>query len=359
MDSAPLPAAAAGPAIPRPQGVPWLDGPVVILAPMAGVTDFPFRQTVQKHSPASLVITEMIASPAMVRHIAKTRQRSCQDGEKAAVQIAGNDPQVMAEAARMCQADGACLIDINMGCPVKKIAVSSYAGSALMRDEVLAGRIFSAIVKAVTIPVTVKMRKGWDNTCQNALRLAHIAHQEGLKYITLHGRTRCQLFNGQADWDFIQQVHQQAPLPVIGNGDLVTIDQAVQHSTKASGLMIGRGTYGRPWLIGQIRHRLATGHDLPGPSLAQQSAIVQEHLDLLLDHYGLTQGLLLARKHIGWYSKGLARASEFRQIAFQAETASALLAHTRSFYQNLQDNGEDTSAGQPLVKTEGPEITGH
>ena len=312
-----------------------LSKPIIMLAPMAGVTDYPFRQLVNRCSQPSLVISEMIASQAMIRNIKKSLQRNCQPEEKTAVQIAGNDPDIMAEAARMSADRGACLIDINMGCPVKKIAINSYAGSALMKEELLVAKIFRAIVKAVSVPVTVKMRKGWDENSQNALQLAHIAKSEGLAYVTIHGRTRKQLFTGKADWDFIGHVQEQIDFPVIGNGDILTEEDAQHVLSKTSGIMVGRGCYGRPWFLGQIRHFLTHGTHQPPPSLVEQHKIVQEHFESLLTYYGKEQGLLIARKHLAWYSKGLTGASEFRIRFFQEQDPHQAKSAIDLFYQSL------------------------
>jgi len=315
--------------------IDFIARPVIMLAPMAGVTDYPFRQLVRRYSQPSLVISEMIASQAMIRNIKKSLQRNCQPEERTAVQIAGNDPEVMAEAARMSVDRGACLIDINMGCPVKKIAINSYAGSALMKEELLVAKIFRAIVKAIKVPVTVKMRKGWDEDHQNALHLAHIAKNEGLSYVTIHGRTRKQLFTGKADWDFIGHVHRHIDFPVIGNGDILTEEDAQKVMSKASGIMVGRGCYGRPWFLGQIRHFLTHGTHQAPPSLAEQHKIVQEHFESLLTYYGKEQGLLIARKHLAWYSKGLPGASEFRVHVFQEQDPQHIKSAIDSFYESL------------------------
>lgn len=315
-----------------------LQGPVIILAPLSGVTDFPFRCLVRKYGEPSLVVSEMIASPALVRHIRKTVRRSCTLGELApiSVQLAGNDPHVMAEASRIAVDQGATFIDLNLGCPAKKIAINSYAGSALMRDEVLAGRIFSAVVKAAQVPVTVKMRKGWDNENLNAPRLARIAQDSGISMVTIHGRTRCQLFQGKADWSFFQTVCAEISIPVIGNGDIIGPEEALKafESAPISGIMVGRGCYGRPWLIGQIRHFLTTGEKLPPPSLERQSVIVEEHFEHLLEHYGTENGLLMARKHLGWYSKNLPAAVEFRTTVFRETQPMRIREQIRAFYQN-------------------------
>lgn len=312
--------------------------PTIILAPMAGVTDGVFRDLVQKYSQPSLVISEMIASQAMVRDVAKIMLRHSRPGEHVAVQLAGNDPVVMAEAARQSEERGACLIDINMGCPVKKIAVNSYAGSALMRDLPLAKKIFQAVVRAVSVPVTVKIRKGWDSDHQNAADFIRLAQDEGLEYVTVHGRTRCQLFSGQADWEFLANLQQQfSPYSIIGNGDILTVEDARCGLEQTAGIMVGRGAYGRPWFLGQIREYVTTGRCPPPPSLAQQHEIVQEHLEGLLEYYGIERGLLMARKHIGWYSKNLPGASDFRARVFQATEPEIISHMIRAFYEHAQD----------------------
>jgi len=319
-----------------------LPQPIIILAPMAGVTDWVFRRLVQRYSAPSLVISEMIASQSMVRQVKKTMLRHCQPDEKIGVQLAGNDPEIMAEAARQSVDKGACLIDINMGCPVKKIAINSYAGSALMRDLDLAAKIFRAIVKAVPVPVTVKMRKGWDDQHKNALDLIKIAQQEGLAYATVHGRTRAQLFSGKADWDFIDDLQTSINFPIIGNGDIVTVEHAQRVMQNTAGIMVGRGSYGKPWFLGQIRHFLTTGLHQPPPALAVQKEIAQEHFQSLLTYYGTQQGLLIARKHLSWYSKGLPGAHDFRMRVFQNGDPESILTAIACFYdsaeQTLLDN---------------------
>lgn len=329
-----------------PQALGHLRFPVIMLAPMAGVTDFPFRQIVRRMGGCSQTIGEMIASQALIRSIAKSIQRSCQQGEHTAVQLAGNDPEVMAQAARICVDHGATLIDINMGCPVKKVAVNSYAGSALMQDEKLAAKIFRAIVKAVPVPVTVKIRKGWDHLHQNALAFTRMAYDEGLAYVTLHGRTRSQLFSGQADWDFIHSVHEHAPLPIVGNGDITTPEQAKHALTRAWGIMVGRGCYGRPWLLQQMHHFVTTNTLLPPPPLWEQKDIVGQHLQALMAYYGIEQGMLIARKHLGWYSKGLPGSSEFRTRVFQENTVQGVLAMVNTFYDRAADIVQENAGKQ-------------
>ncbi len=307
----------------------------VIVAPMSGVTDLPFRRLARSLG-AGLVVSEMIASWAMIRENAATLRMAevARDGGPNAVQLAGCDPDAMAQAARIAVDRGADLIDINFGCPVKKVAVGQMAGSALMRDEGLAAALLQAVVRAVAVPVTLKMRMGWDHQNLNAPALARIAQQSGIRMVSVHGRTRQQFYTGQADWSFVRRVKQATSLPVVVNGDITSVASAQRALSEsgADGVMIGRGCYGRPWLPAQVASALMHGVSIADPDLQTERAIVLRHYRAMLEHFGRQPGLRLARKHVSWYSAGLVDSAGFRAAINRIDDADAAQAMISEFY---------------------------
>ncbi|OGA21499.1 MAG: tRNA dihydrouridine synthase DusB [Betaproteobacteria bacterium RIFCSPLOWO2_02_FULL_65_24] len=313
----------------------------LFVAPMAGVTDRPFRQLCKKFG-AGLAVSEMVASNSLLWGSEKTRRRANHEGEvePVAVQIAGADPAMMADAARYNVDQGAQIIDINMGCPAKKVC-NTMAGSALLRDEALVGRILDSVVRAVEVPVTLKFRTGWDRDNRNALTVARIAQASGVRLLALHGRTRACGFSGQAEYDTIREVKQASRLPVIANGDIATPEKAQQvlEHTGADGVMIGRAAQGRPWIFREIEHFLATGRKLSPPLVAEIHEVLISHLHELYAFYGKERGAKVARKHISWYTKGLAGSAEFRHRMNQLDSCEQQPAAVDVFFRQLTQAG--------------------
>lgn len=309
----------------------------LVLAPMAGVTDRPFRQLCKKLG-AGMAVSEMVSSNSLLWGSKKTQRRANHDGEvdPRSVQIAGADPQMMAEAARYNVDNGAQIIDINMGCPAKKVC-NVMAGSALLRDELLVSRILEAVVSAVEIPVTLKIRTGWDKDHRNALQVARIAEESGIQALAIHGRTRACAYKGEAEYDTIRAVKDAAGIPIIANGDISTPEKAryVLEYTGADAIMIGRAAQGRPWIFREIEHFLNSGTYLPEPGVQEICDIMLGHLENLYEFYGEYTGVRMARKHISWYSKGQARGAAFRDAVNRVDTIEQQLAMTREFFERL------------------------
>lgn len=311
----------------------------LVLAPMAGVTDRPFRQLCRAQG-AGLVVSEMVSSNALLWGSEKTRRRIDHAGEDApvSVQIAGADPVLMAEAAVFNVEHGAQIIDINMGCPAKKVC-NLMAGSALLQDEALVGRILDAVVAAVDVPVTLKIRTGWDPEHKNGVAIARIAELAGIQSLSVHGRTRACAYRGQAEHDTVRAIKAAVGIPVIANGDITTPEKAVAvlQQTGADAIMIGRAAQGRPWIFREIAHFMATGEHLPEPTPAEICCILTGHLHNLYAFYGEYTGVRVARKHIAWYSKGQPDGNPFRQHINQLETATAQLQYVQTFFSRLTE----------------------
>ena len=315
---------------------------------MSGVTDEPFRRIVRRFG-VGLVVSEMIASAAMVQQARKEIRKMSEDYSAdypLSVQLAGCEPALMAEAAKLNAGRGAAIIDINMGCPVKKVTGGQQAGSALMRDLDHAASLIEATVKAVDIPVTLKMRTGWDDGSRNAPQLARIAEDLGVRMVTVHGRTRCQFYTGRADWSYVRAGRQAVSIPVVVNGDVTTEEEATEalRLSGADAVMIGRGSYGRPWFPAQVAHYLRTGEKLPDPPLAVILETVRDHWEAMQRHYGPQLGCRIARKHIGWYSRCLPGSAAFRQLVNNTTDPDAV----RDAMEHYFTAALDGSAGKSL-----------
>ena len=318
----------------------------LILAPMAGVTDQPFRQLCRRLG-AGMVVSEMVTSDVRLWSSRKSRLRLVHQGdpEPRSVQIAGGDPHMLAEAARRNVELGAQIIDINMGCPAKKVC-NKAAGSALMKDEELVTAILNAVVSAVDVPVTLKIRTGWDRANKNGITVAKIAEQAGIAALAVHGRTRADLYTGEAEYDTIAAIKQAVSIPVFANGDIDSPHKAraVLDATGADALLIGRAAQGRPWIFREIAHFLATGTEMAAPSLCEIERILLEHLTALHAFYGDLMGVRIARKHVGWYLATLPGAREFRAAFNRLESTDAQYTSVRQFFAERHNKGEEVAA---------------
>jgi len=320
----------------------------LMLAPMAGVTDRPFRQLCKRLG-AGMAVSEMISSNSLLYGSAKTLRRANHDGETEprSVQIAGSDPLMMAEAAKHNADNGAQIVDINMGCPAKKVC-NVMSGSALLQDEDLVARILNSVVNAVDIPVTLKIRTGWDLENRNGVAIARIAEQAGIQALAVHGRTRACAYRGEAEYETISHIKQEINIPVIANGDINTPEKAkwILEQTGVDAIMIGRAAQGRPWVFNTINHYLATGEHLAEPTISEVSTIMLDHLERLYEFYGEYIGVRMARKHISWYSKGQVGGGAFRQLVNRVDSIEQQLALTREFFEQLE-NATQQKSKQP------------
>ena len=316
---------------------PYRIDPPVVLAPMAGVTDKPFR-LLCKRLGAGLAVSEMTTADPKLWHTRKSLHRMDHAGEPepVSVQIAGYDPAMLAEAARFNVANGAQIVDINMGCPAKKVC-NVWSGSALLQDEPLVARICRAVVDAVEVPVTLKIRTGWDHEHRNALSIARIAEDSGIAALSVHGRTRADKYEGEAEYETIAAVKAAVHIPVLANGDITTPGRArhVLDVTGADAVMIGRGAQGRPWIFREVAHYLATGEALPEPTPAEVASILLGHLEHLYAFYGEQAGVRIARKHLGWYAKDRPENAAFRHVVNRAESAAEQLRLTAEYFAGL------------------------
>jgi tRNA-dihydrouridine synthase B len=332
----------------------------LVVAPMAGVTDRPFRMLCKKLG-AGYAVSEMVTSNSLLYGSAKTLRRANHEGEvePISVQIAGADPKMLAEAARYNVDHGAQIIDINMGCPAKKIC-NVMAGSALLKDEPLVSQILKAVVNAVDVPVTLKIRTGWDKHNRNAVTVAKMAEDIGVQALAIHGRTRACAYMGDAEYDTIAEVKQAINIPLIANGDITTPEKAkfVLDYTGADGVMIGRAAQGRPWIFREIEHYLATGEHMPAPEVEEIRCVMLGHLHDLYAFYGDLTGMRVARKHISWYTKGLKDSANFRHAMNQLQTIEEQLAAIHAFFDHLQTQdsriqyapeGEKTAADNEAI----------
>ena len=323
----------------------------LIVAPMAGVTDRPFRMLCRSMG-AGMAVSEMVASNSLLYGSEKTKRRANHEGETdpVSVQIVGADPKMLAQAARHNVDAGAQIIDINMGCPAKKIC-NVMAGSALLQDEALVAQILEAVVAAVAVPVTLKIRTGWDTQNRNAVRIARIAEASGIQALAIHGRTRACAYTGEAEYDTIAVVKASVSIPIIANGDITTPEKAryVLQRTGADAVMIGRAAQGRPWLFREVAHFLRTGERLPAPQLDEIQRLLLDHLRDLYDFYGEHTGLRVARKHISWYTRGMAGSAQFRHHMNQLESIPEQLTAVNDFFDGQLQRGERLHYAEELA----------